>query len=398
MRLLVVGGRLQGTEACYLAAEAGIETVLVDRCDDTPASGLAADVRVCDITADAADARSLVRSCDAVLPTCENDATLAWLAAHVPAWDVPLVFGPAAYEVTSSKVRSNELFAALDLPRPLPWPRCGLPVVVKPSVGSGSQGVRVVPSEPALALVRAEMAARGEEPVIEEYVPGPSLSLEVLGRAGEVAVLQPTGLEFDEIYDCKRVIAPVGPVEGATKAALSSFTALSARLGEALEVEGIMDVEVMVAGDQPKVLEIDARLPSQTPATVFHSSDLNMVELLCSAFVDGRLPDCSWTARRGAVYQHVLIADGCVEVRGEHVVGSAGPLARQAGRWGAQVALVDAREGQSTWVAIIMTRGADLAEARAVADAAVQRLAGEHGLEVKPERGPSSAPGDGPGR
>ena len=31
MKLLVVGGKLQGTEACYLAAQAGWQTVLVDR-------------------------------------------------------------------------------------------------------------------------------------------------------------------------------------------------------------------------------------------------------------------------------------------------------------------------------------------------------------------------------
>ena len=52
MRLLVVGGKLQGTEAVYLAAKAGWETVLVDRREAPPAAGLADRHVVTDIVAD----------------------------------------------------------------------------------------------------------------------------------------------------------------------------------------------------------------------------------------------------------------------------------------------------------------------------------------------------------
>ena len=52
MRLLVVGGRLQGTEALYLAAKAGYETILVDRSSAPPAAGLADRHVVADVTAD----------------------------------------------------------------------------------------------------------------------------------------------------------------------------------------------------------------------------------------------------------------------------------------------------------------------------------------------------------
>ena len=46
MRLAVVGGKLQGTEAAYLAGEAGYEVVLIDRRAERPAAGLAAEVHV----------------------------------------------------------------------------------------------------------------------------------------------------------------------------------------------------------------------------------------------------------------------------------------------------------------------------------------------------------------
>jgi len=391
VRLLVVGGKLQGSEAAYLGAEAGYDVVLADRRAGVPASGLAQEVHTLDVTADVARTRELVRSCDAVLPACEDDHTLAWLTAHVPAWEVPLLFDPAAYGMTSSKLRSNELFARLDVPRPLPWPRCGFPVVVKPSVGSGSHGVRLLRNEPELALARAAFAARGEDMVAEEYVPGPSLSLEVVAWEGEARALLPTGLEFDTAYDCKRVTAPVVSDEEVTAGGLAEFAALAERLAAGVRLHGVMDVEVMVGGGSPRVLEIDARLPSQTPAAVFHSCGVNIVALLVETFREGRAPAPPAAPARGAVYQHVLVRDGTVQVLGERVVGSAGPLVRHEGLWGADVVLTDADSRDEGWVAVIMTRGDDLASARHAADAAVGRLAAERGVKILPEGEPALA-------
>ena len=76
----MVGGRLQGTEAVYLAAQAGYETVLVDRSPAPPAAGLADRHVVADVAADERLSASLARTCDAILPACEDEATLAWLS------------------------------------------------------------------------------------------------------------------------------------------------------------------------------------------------------------------------------------------------------------------------------------------------------------------------------
>ena len=59
VRLGVIGGRLQGTEAAYLAREAGYEVVLVDRMADVPATGLVDEVHVFDVMADEERARRL---------------------------------------------------------------------------------------------------------------------------------------------------------------------------------------------------------------------------------------------------------------------------------------------------------------------------------------------------
>jgi len=400
VRLLVVGGKLQGTEAVYLAAKAGWETVLVDRREAPPAAGLADRHVVADIVADEALSQALVTACDAVLPACEELTTLEWLADRVPAWGVPLLFDLDAYRVSASKLASQRLFAELDVPRPLPWPSCGFPAVVKPDSASGSEGVSVVADEAQLSAALTRLVAGGHRPVVEEYVAGPALSLEVLAWDGHAVPLQVTGLEFDAGYDCKRVVAPVGEAEGpaaagpggscawdraAAPGTLVAFDAAAARLAAGLGLNGLMDIEVMVGGAEPKVLEIDARLPSQTPTAVYWSSGLNIVELLGETARRGVPPRVDRAPRRACVYQHVHAHDGLLEVAGEHVMGNAAPLQLVEGFFGVDETLTDYRRGARAWAATLIATGADVADARARADEAVRELARCERLDPAPE-------------
>jgi pyrrolysine biosynthesis protein PylC len=402
MRLLVVGGKLQGTEAVYLAAKAGWETVLVDRRKAPPAAGLADRHVVADIIADETLARTLVTACDAVLPACEDLGTLEWLAAHVPAWEVPLLFDLDAYRVSESKLASQRLFAELGVPRPLLWPSCGFPAVVKPDSASGSEGVSVVEDEAELAAALARLAAAGHRPVVEEYVAGPSLSLEVLAWGGHAVPLQVTGLEFDAACDCKRVVAPVGEGEaGGPSAAgprgprawdravapgtLAAFDAAAVRLAAGLGLKGLMDVEVMVRGPELKVLEIDARLPSQTPTAVYWSCGLNIVELLFETARRGGPPRLDRAPRRACVYQHVHAHHGLLEVAGEHVMGNAATLQLVEGFFGVDEALTDYRSGARDWTATMITTGNGADEAGERADEAVRELARCARLDLAPE-------------
>ena len=106
---------------------------------------------------------------------------------------MPLLFDLAAYRVTSSKAASNDLMRELGVPAPLPWPLCGLPAVVKPSAASGSEGVQVAASERELEEARADLERAGHEVVVEEFVAGPSLSIEVLALEGSVGAVSRHG-------------------------------------------------------------------------------------------------------------------------------------------------------------------------------------------------------------
>jgi len=402
VRLLIVGGKLQGTEAAYLAGKAGMETVLVDRREAPPAAGLAEVHIVTDITADEARARSLVTSCDAVLPACEHEPTLAWLARRVPAWGVPLLFDLDAYHVTESKLASRRLFADLALPRPAGWPSCGFPAVVKPSTASGSEGVTVARDEGEVTAARAALVAAGHEVVVEEFVEGPSLSIEVIAWGGRALPLQVTGLEFDAGYDCKRVVAPVGSAvtggpaatgpggscdweTAASPAALAALDAAGVRIAEGLGLCGLMDVEVMLRGDEPKILEVDARLPSQTPTAVLWSSGLNLVEVLAETVLHGRVPEVDRRPRRACVYQHVHASRGFITVAGEHVMGSAGPLSLVPGFFGVDEALTDYRAGAATWSATLIAAAPTVAEALLRVRRATGEMATTENLDLLPE-------------
>lgn len=406
MRLLIVGGRLQGTEAAYLARKAGYETVLVDRSPEPPAAGLVDRLVVTDIVANEARARSLVRACDAVLPACEDGRTLAWLAERVPAWGRPLLFDLDAFRITRSKRLSHDLFDGLGVPRPVSWPACGYPVVIKPDASSGSRGVSLAWDESALARARAELADEGHEAVIEEYLDGPALSLEVVSWHGMALPLEVTGLEFDAAHDCKRVVAPVGEAAAAgvpdvggrergaerdwTRAVcpgvLERVVTIGRHLAVGLGLNGVMDVEVVVVGGgDVRVLEIDARLPSQTPTAVFWSSGLNIVELLVE--LEGRSLPASLRrdSRRACVYQHVQARDGRLSIVGERALAQARPLTIVPGFYGADEALTDRDATGTPWSATLVTTGVTMAEAVARGVSVVERIARLDALELRPE-------------
>jgi pyrrolysine biosynthesis protein PylC len=204
-----------------------------------------------------------------------------------------------------------------------------------------------------------------------------------VGLGGRQQALLPTALEFDAGYDCMRVTAPAEAPAGL----LASFAESSLLVAQALRLGGVMDVEVMVAGGLAKVIEIDARLPSQTPTAVYHACDVNMVALLAEGSRRGALPLADCTPQRAVVYEHVRVADGALTLSGEHALARARPLHLHPDLFGAYEVLTDWDGTATSWVATLISRGADLAEARAAAADVRAAIAAECDLELRTEAG-----------
>jgi pyrrolysine biosynthesis protein PylC len=348
----VVGGNLQGIEATYLAQKAGWEVIVVDRKPDAPAAGMCERFIQLEV-ADGNDLGLALKGVDLVIPALENHMALANLDQWTHAEGIPFAFDPAAYSITSSKVKSNHLFTNLNLPIPARWPSCGLPVIAKPSLGSGSRKITVFNEAHSL---QHHIKESNEEWVIQEFIQGPSYSLEIVGFSDHYIPLTATDLRMDAGYDCKRVLAPTDLPESL----ISDFEHVSITLARALALKGLMDIEVILHNNTLKILEVDARLPSQTPTAVYWSTGLNMVKLVGELFLNqpGQ-PRTGATPPRGVVYEHIKVSPNLLEVAGEHIMSGTDALRVEHDFFGADEAITNYAPGRDNWVATLIVSEPD---------------------------------------
>lgn len=347
MLAAVVGGNLQGTEAVYLAKKAGWDVLLIDKNPVVPASGLCDLFIQLDVTAEKY-LRSALNGVDLVIPALENKDALIALDHWTRAEGLPFAFDLEAYAISSSKLKSNRLFAQMNIPIPLPWPDCGFPVVAKPNVGSGSQGVMVFRDEAGLQKYVKDTP---EDIIMQGFVQGPSYSIEVFGVPGQYDCLQATDLKMDEKYDCKRVLAPTDLPDPL----IADFRRIAHMLANALKLRGLMDVEVILHEDVLKVLEIDARLPSQTPTAVYWSTGLNMVQMLGDLFRNGTCKRLNYLSPgKGVIYEHIKVTPHMLKVTGEHIMSGMGPLRIQTDFFGADEAITNYTPNCDEWVATLI--------------------------------------------
>ncbi len=344
MKVAIIGGKLQGLEAVYLASKAGIESTLIDKDEEALARNLCTRFICEDILDRSPFLISELQKVDFILPALENEEVLTALVEISREYGFKLAFDMAAYQISSSKLLSDQLMQVHRIPAPRYYPNCEPPYIVKPSTESGSTGVVYVDNAKSLKELLSRIPT-DEQWVIQEFISGKAYSIEIIGRPGNYRTYEITELFMDDIYDCMRVEAPceIGPKLS------RSFTVIAEKLAELVSLTGIMDVEVIHSKGQLKVLEIDARLPSQTPTVVYHASGINMVSELSDLFCLGELvkspseemvkrPD---KERKYVSYEHLLIDEGKISGHGEHIISQAGPLDHYTNFFGADEALTD---------------------------------------------------------
>jgi pyrrolysine biosynthesis protein PylC len=340
-RIAIVGGKLQGTEAAYLARKAGMVSLLIDYYEKPPAMGLCDEFLCCDVTQESKELIDALNGVDFILPANENTQVLEALVKLAEQYHYRLVFDKDAYMVSSSKLLSDQLFHENQIPSPRYYPNGKAPYIVKPSGSSGSEGVRKISTEEELKQLLSKVPA-GEKWVIQEFLSGPSYSIEVIGKPGDYQTYEVTEIHMDKVYDCKKVTAPCPII----KEQEEGFRRIAVRLAELVGLKGIMDVEVIDDNGEFKVLEIDARIPSQTPTVVYHTTGVNFVEELKALFCDGKLTEKESKQKKFCSYEHFLVKPGKVTEHGEHIMSEGGPLTLRENFYGADEVISDfVREG-----------------------------------------------------
>jgi len=387
MKVAVVGGRLQGVEAAYLAQQAGWQVSLIDRDPQVPARGLSHSFIQSDVTVNAADMFAIFKEMDLIIPALENRNALNHLKDLAKRKGYPLAYDDSAYAITSSKQKSDALFDAKGLPAPRPYPGCGFPVIVKPSGMSGSQGIRKIRDEKELAEFCQIKDPHYGKWIMQEFLEGPSFSLEIAGMNGNYHPLQPTIIEVDTKFDCKRVVAPAG----LSRTLWKRFDEIAAALAGSVGLKGIMDIEVILHENELKILEIDARLPSQTPTVVLRSSGINMLELLYDIFSRGKIPEIPPIVNeKPVIYEHIRVTPRTLEVLGEHIISEARPLRYERDFFGADEALTDFDTDHRNWVATLILTGKNKEEVAQKHRRVLETIHRTFGLRERPNPDPGS--------
>ena len=377
MRLAVVGGALQGMEAVYLASKAGIETTVLDRKGTAPALSICDDPVVLDPTKDPEGARRIFEDCDAVISACAELDLLHCLDGMLKGTDVPLLFDMHSYEISCSKNRSNEIMASVGVPLPGKWPECGFPVIVKASSQSGSIGVSVAFNQDDVDRGLETVRSLNDEPVIQEFVHGKSVSIEVIGDGRTARSYVTTEVVLDTNYDCKMVRCNPDIM---SKEDDDLFAKIGKDVAENMGLSALMDVEAILTPKGLRVLEIDARIPSQTPAAIQAATGVNLLEELMFTALGketGRV-----RAEGSSVYRHVVMKDGVLRACGEKEFGHVREPRMVSGLFGADDVITDYEPGKSEWRATLITHGPTEEEVDRRCASSIERILDECSVET----------------
>jgi 3-methylornithine--L-lysine ligase len=292
-----VGGKLQGFEAAYLSKKAGIKVVLVDKNPQALIRNYADEFHCFDIIKEPEKLVELSGKVDALLPVNENFACIEFLSSIKENFSCPVLFDFEAYRVSRDKKSSKDYFKSIGVPTPQDKPTKP-PYFVKPPCESSSVGARIIYDREEVETLEPGM-------LVEEYVEGEVVSLEVIGDGKNFAVVKETLIHINETYDC-HMVTPLPPDP--------SFRQITHALAANLPLIGIMDVEAISGPKGLNVIEIDARFPSQTPTAVYYSSGINLIELLFRAFTGGIEEIRTLPEDRYCIYEHLMLGENGVLV------------------------------------------------------------------------------------
>lgn len=356
MKVAIIGGKLQGTEAVYLARLAGIQSILIDNNPEVPASGIC-DRFVCgNIVTKESQVVEAMKEADFVLPANENDMVLKAIKEICDEEGLKVAFDFNAYKISSSKIISDQLFHQNNIPAPLYYPRGQAPYILKPSGESGSTGVTFAETEQQVEDFLNRQKDK-ENWIVEEYLEGPSYSIEVIGNKNGYRTYTVTQIHMDHVYDCCKVTAPCPELSKELK---EQFAELGVTLAKLVNLKGIMDVEVIEHNGQLKVLEIDARIPSQTPIAVYYSSGVNLLSELADIVLYDKFCHEKTDYGKYSTYEHYKLDNSQIIQEGEHMMSDARPLNIAEGAFKSDVVISDYFDGCSGFKGIFINSAPDV--------------------------------------
>jgi len=232
------------------------------------------------------------------------------LAKALEAAGVPILgTSPDAIDRAEDRERFGELLRDVNLQAP-PWGaardvteglevgrRLGFPLLVRPSYVLGGRAMRIAYDEEALEKVLGEaIAAFPDRPVlIDRFLEDAyELDVDALGDGEHVVIagvmqhIEEAGIHSGDSY------AVLPPYRRVPRAALGEIRRATVKLGQALEVVGLMNVQYAIRGGELFVLEVNPRA-SRTVPFVAKSTGVPFARLAARLCLGETLPGVGLT-------------------------------------------------------------------------------------------------------
>lgn len=299
------------------------------------------------------------------------------------------VYGPsaAAARIEGSKTFAKEVMAAAGVPTARLLDAPSAPCVLKADGLAAGKGVVVCHDESEVVAGLAELAAFGDDLVVEELLAGPEVSLFAICDGAEAVVL-PLAQDFKRAYDGDDgpntggmgSLAPVPGLDaddGERLAELTVKPVLAELAARGCPFVGTLFVGLMLTADGPRVLEYNCRFGDPETQSVLPLLEGDLLALLAGA-AQGRVERDAVRPRGDTAAVTVVVAAGTYPAAGDRGTHIDGVEAVEAGGvlvYHAGTALHDGQLVTNGGRLVCVTGlGTDVVDARRRAYAGVQQL------------------------
>lgn len=188
------------------------------------------------------------------------------------------------------------------------------PCIMKPIDSSGSRGVHLVESEKELysSYEYSLQQSRCGKVIVEEYLVGDEISVEIIVYKGVVHILQVT----DKLTTGKPYFIEIGHSQPSKflNEDLNRIHQLATRAVKAIGIEnGAAHVEMMVTCQGPRLIELGARLGGDciTSHLVPLSTGIDMIKAVIDIAM-GDVPDLTPKFSRGSAIRYFCVNEGTI--------------------------------------------------------------------------------------
>ena len=297
MKVLFIGSRLYD-DVAYHVDKLGIESIITESNEEAPNLDLATKYYIVPRGMDKPMEIAIEENVDAIVPLLGIDPPLMDVAIMKEEieekHDIPVISSNVnAVEIASDKIKTKEFFKSIGLNVPpanvlnkddfktedefLEKLGFDFPIVLKQGEGQGGKDICITNKfEDVLDYFNTF-----EQALIEKFIEGSEVSIEVIGWNGEYLPLMPVykgETSLEGIHPIKRL--RYGPCDFASFDN-EEFRKIAKHIAENLKSEGTIDMDLIYSKDENKVyaIEINTR-PSGTRYLSFACTDLNPLNLL----------------------------------------------------------------------------------------------------------------------